>query len=73
MSKIVYILLWIVVGFFKKYYYMMKFLLYVILGNMYMYGIIMFYFEVEVLRVKNFWGNIVLNFFVSMYDVYVFY
>lgn len=52
---------------------MMKFLLYVILGNMYMYGIIMFYFEVEVLRVKNFWGNIVLNFFVSMYDVYVFY
>lgn len=40
---------------------------------MYMYGIIMYYFEVEVLRVKNFWGNIVLNFFVSMYDVYVFY
>lgn len=52
---------------------MIKFSLYVISGNMYMYGITMSHFEAEVLRVKNSRGNIVLNSLVSMYDVYALY
>lgn len=38
-----------------------------------MYGITMFHFEAEFLRVKNSRGNIVLNSLVSMYDVYALY